>query len=78
MSLPDGKNMLPPGTNFCQCAACGEYFTTPAAFDMHRRWGEDKKTRLCVSPMRLVTKSGAPRLVKNAKGYWSRPGSFRK
>lgn len=27
---------LPPGTNYCRCGACGEYFKSVSGFDMHR------------------------------------------
>ena len=66
---------LPIGTNFCKCAACGEYFTNETNFDMHRR--ENAGTRYCTHPSELLTKAGKARLSLNAKGYWARPGSFR-
>lgn len=28
--------MLRPGSNVCQCAACGEYFLSVSGFDRHR------------------------------------------
>ncbi len=65
---------LPVGTNYCKCAACGEYFTNVANFDMHRR-GEAEK-RHCVDPSTLIRKNGNVRLTLNPRGYWAQPGGF--
>ena len=65
---------LPAGTNFCKCAACGEYFTTVANFDLHRRG--DGITRACADPATLLKKDGSARLRLNGKGYWALPGGF--
>lgn len=56
--------MLPPGTRFCKCGGCGEYFSAEKAFAMHRKGEPDK--RFCLTP-RMMSKRG---MVKNDKGYW--------
>jgi hypothetical protein len=59
---------LPIGTNYCKCAACGEYFTGYCAFDEHR--GHDGKDGFCRHPSEVFSKKGKPRLKLNGKGYW--------
>ena len=60
---------LMPGTNHCKCPTCGEYFTTPKNFDIHR---SGKATaRFCKEPGSLVDKHGKVRLRRNAKGLWA-------
>ena len=66
--------MLKPGTNHCKCSGCGEYFTTVANFEMHRRGKAE--ARNCRNPAELVTKDGKARLSLNAKGYWAGLGGF--
>jgi len=61
---------LPPGSNFCKCPSCGEYFSNANNFDMHRRGSPT--ARVCVPPGKLVTEKGKRRLRLNAKGYWVR------
>lgn len=51
---------LPPGTNYCKCAACGEYFNSVYSFDMHRKYGE------CLSVPAMNGKG----MQINARGYW--------
>lgn len=55
---------LPIGSKVCQCAACGEYFTVPSAFDKHRSgpWS----ARICLNPAEIG-------LVKGANGRWGYP-----
>lgn len=65
--------MLPPGTNRCRCPACGEYFTSPGAFDMHR--AGEHGSRYCIHPSELTTKDGSPQMAKNKTGHWTRPYS---
>ena len=55
---------LPPGKNFCKCTACGEYFYSPTAFDMHRTGPARDRACLTAHEMR---ESG---FRKNPKGYW--------
>ncbi len=35
-NLGGGPHLL-PGSNRCQCAACGHFFASPTAFDKHQR-----------------------------------------
>ena len=60
---------LPPGSNFCKCAPCGEYFTSPYTFDMHR--AGSPTARFCQKPGAMLDKHGKPRLRLNGKGYWA-------
>lgn len=57
-------SMLPDGTNYCQCAACDAYFSTPSNFERHRKQG------VCLDP-------ATAGLVLGERGYWKRPGSDR-
>ncbi len=66
--MPEPK--LTPGTNICKCAGCGEYFTNPGTFDMHRT-GKGQNRR-CVDPYDVVDKNGIGRLRKNGRGLWAR------
>ena len=73
---------LMPGTNHCKCAVCGEYFTTPDNFDLHRIWaekvGENARTRVCRHPSTIVRgkgkSKGKARLHLNSKGLWAETG----
>lgn len=56
--------MLPPGTNYCLCRSCGEYFGGVSSFDHHRKGAE------CRDPESLMGKYGQTLLSKNARGYW--------
>lgn len=56
------------GTKYCQCRACERYFTSDRAFQMLRIG------LACHDPAQLKSKSGAPRLELNHRGYWKRPG----
>lgn len=52
--------MLPPGSKFCRCSGCGEYFTSETPFGIHRVDGR------CLS----VTEMEARGMSKNPRGYW--------
>jgi len=65
---------LPVGTKYCLCTRCGEYFTNETTFSMHQR--VERGASSCVPPDTVVTKTGKPRLTLNARGYWSRPGTY--
>jgi len=60
--------MLPAGTNYCFCAACGEYFRGVTGFDRHRKDGK------CLEPGSIVrergNRAGEPYLALDAQGYW--------
>ena len=60
--------LLRPGTNHCKCTVCGEYFTTPNNFDMHRKDGA------CREPGSILSKNGQRKLKKNKKGLWAGVG----
>ena len=47
--------------NRCRCAACGEYFNSVAAFDMHRAGRPDG--RRCEEPSGIG-------MAKNNAGFW--------
>jgi len=65
---------LKPATKYCQCAACGEYFTNVYNFDMHRAGlGQNRR---CIDPAELVNKKGKAQLQRNASGYWARMGNI--
>ena len=66
---------LMPGTNHCKCAVCGEYFTTPHNFDMHRRRvSRNARTADCVYPGGITDKKGKARLHLNTRGLWASTG----
>ncbi len=50
--------------NRCQCAECGEYFNSVAAFDKHRVGNMDNRWCLPVEEME------AQGMGKNKAGYW--------
>lgn len=54
---------LRPGSKFCQCAACGAYFTNDGNFLKHRRGGG------CLTPTQMQHRG----LVLNDRGYWQGP-----
>ena len=60
---------LPPGTKYCQCAACGEYFTSPYTFDLHR--AGEPTNRYCVAPDKVIDKHRRTLLRLNDRGYWT-------
>jgi len=60
---------LPPDTKYCQCSVCGEYFTSPTTFDMHR--SGEPGSRVCVHPSKVLDKQRRPRLRLSDKGYWT-------
>lgn len=65
------RNMLPPGSKFCLCAGCREFFTAPSAFDRHRvgkyevTSGPDRRRCLTVNEMQLAGWRQLP------DGYWT-------
>lgn len=62
--------MLPPGSNFCQCAACGEYFGGVKAFELHRVG--PATDRSCLAPSVVSDRKNRLLLRKNERGYWVR------
>src|SRR5690349_18947032 len=58
------------GRKTCQCTGCGDYFTTVAAFDMHRVFDNpempDWRTRHCMSEAEML----AVGMSRNDRGYW--------
>ena len=60
---------LRPGTNFCKCAACGEYFTSDSTFRMHRAGAPE--ARVCRDPSKVLDKDRKPRLRRTDTGYWA-------
>lgn len=63
---------LPIYSKFCKCSRCGEYFTNEGTFTLHQRISPTGS--FCVDPRAVVTKTGKPRLIRNAKGYWAYAG----
>lgn len=65
---PDPR--LPPYSATCQCTGCGEYFNSPAAFDMHRV-GEPGVNRRCwtVAEMRAAGMSTNDRDLWVTRAY---------
>ena len=55
---------LRPGTNRCKCAACGEYFNSVYAFELHRRG--DYSDRKCLNPEQMVNKG----MAISEAGFW--------
>ena len=55
---------LPPGTNYCRCGGCGEYFKSPSGFDKHRV--TDKGERRCLTVIEMFAEG----MSKNERGYW--------
>ena len=60
---------LRPGTKYCKCPACGEYFTSDSNFLMHRAGAPEK--RYCVHPSKVLGKDRKPRLRLTDTGYWA-------
>lgn len=58
------ENALPVGSRVCQCAACLEYFSSPAAFDKHRSGDMDR--RRCLTPDEMR----AAGMLHNERGRW--------
>lgn len=55
----------------CQCAACGEFFSRPRAFDRHRvgsyaKQGEWRGDRRCLTPAEMMAKGW----TRNPAGIW--------
>jgi hypothetical protein len=61
--------MLPPGSNFCKCATCGNYFLNYKAFDAHRIGAAEDRGCL---PTPEYPVSG---LTLDSRGYWRFPKS---
>ena len=59
---------LRPGTNFCKCAECREYFGGVRAFDLHRLG--PAISRKCADPASLVTRKGRVLLRLNEREFW--------
>jgi len=59
---------LPPGTNYCKCAACGEYFGGVSAFDLHRVGAAGDRS--CLHPSQVSNRRSESVLRLNDKGYW--------
>lgn len=57
-------NKLPYGTNYCKCAACGEYFNSVYAFDTHR--AGKPGSRSCLTPAEMTVKG----MEVSKRGYW--------
>lgn len=55
---------LKPGTRFCLCRACGQYFGGISGFDLHRRNGA------CLPPAAVTNGKGEQLLFLGASGYW--------
>ena len=68
--IHNGEMNLTIGSNKCQCADCGDFFLTVAAFEAHR---------VLVSPSPSYRRSCATPLTHNwplerdAKGFWRLP-----
>ena len=62
---------LPPGTRYCRCAKCGEYFLSARAFDRHRIGGSHRVTgdRRCAQTPRMRDVG----LERDPRGYWRLP-----
>jgi hypothetical protein len=60
---------LPPGTKYCLCAGCDEYFTSEYTFDMHR--AGEPSARYCIPPEKVLDKQRRPKLRLNDRGYWT-------
>jgi len=58
---------LPPGRNFCRCAACGSHFGGLVAFDLHRVGPADDRS--CTTTPQLPDAG----LLLDAHGYWRLP-----
>lgn len=50
----------------CQCRACGEYFNSVPAFDMHRTGLYMPNERRCLSPEEMAEKG----MAVNPAGFW--------
>jgi hypothetical protein len=59
---------LKTGTRICKCPTCGEYFSTPNLFDMHRAGAFSK--RRCLDPAKVVDKNKIARLRLDVRGIW--------
>ena len=77
--IPQPDPKLPPGTNYCKCAACGCYFGGVRAFEKHCIGpGAD---RTCLDPCRVSDRQKRLLLQLNNRGYWvliRRPVHLRK
>lgn len=55
---------LLPGSNRCQCAACGRFFASPTAFDKHQRFANGEARCLGDDEMRDRG------MIVGATGWW--------
>ena len=62
--------LLRHGTKHCKCTGCGEYFTTPRNFDLHRTTVRGQ--RVCTPPGRVVNRKGKALLHRNGVGIWAK------
>ncbi len=63
--MDDPRNLLKPGTRTCRCSSCGEYFTAPSVFDLHRV-GQYPGCR-CLDPAEIDARG----LTLDARGRWT-------
>jgi len=56
---------LKVGSPRCQCTACGEYFSSPTPFDMHRIWSP-QRSRGCKTPEQMLGDG----MAKDKYDFW--------
>lgn len=61
--------MLPVGTNYCLCRACGAYFGGVGAFDLHQSGASPV---VCLPPSEVTDRHGRKLLRQDERGYWRR------
>lgn len=61
--------MLPPGSGFCRCADCEEYFLSERAFGRHRTGPHQNGDRACMTTPRMRDAG----FERDARGYWRLP-----
>ena len=68
--IHNGEMNLTIGSNKCQCADCGDFFLTVAAFEAHRVLASASPSyrRSCATPL---THNWS--LERDAKGFWRLP-----
>lgn len=62
----------PAGRLQCQCARCGEIFTTPRNFDMHQTMSEHTGLT-CKDPRRMFDRNRRRRMVLTTRGWAKNP-----
>ena len=55
---------LSVGTNYCKCCACGEYFNSEHAFDVHRTGNHGN--RRCFTTSEMIERG----MGKSGRDYW--------